>query len=210
MEFLKEVQVWWSAQSTLEVIAFFTGLLCVLLAALNNIWNWPFAIISTGISIFVFAKSSLYADMGQYVYLFFSNIYGWYYWSKRPKTDKAVPVKRITKKQVIRSSIAIVILSPLLGFMLTKLAPLLHYAPAAFPYLDSFCTVCSLIAQIFLARKVLENWLIWVFVDIIYIGVYGVKNLHLFSILFLVYTGIALFGYIDWRKAYRKQNTATA
>ena len=143
--------------------------------------------------------------MGQYVYLFISNIYGWYYWSRRPKTEKAIPIVRISKQQVIWSVLAVVVLSPSLGFMLVRLAPLLHYKPAAFPYLDSFCTVCSLIAQLFLARKILENWLIWVFVDVIYIGVYFMKDLHLTAILFLVYTGLALFGYIDWRKQYKKQ-----
>lgn len=205
MEFIRTIESWWELQSILERIGFVTGIICVLLAALNIIWNWPFAIVSTGIYIFIFAKSSLYADMGQYVYLFISNIYGWYYWSRRPKTEKAIPIVRISKQQVIWSVLAVVVLSPSLGFMLVRLAPLLHYKPAAFPYLDSFCTVCSLIAQLFLARKILENWLIWVFVDVIYIGVYFMKDLHLTAILFLVYTGLALFGYIDWRKQYKKQ-----
>lgn len=205
MHFLKEIENWWAAQSILEVIAFFTGLLCVWLAALNNIWNWPFAIICTGISVFVFADKRLYADMGQYVYLFCSNIYGWYYWSRRSQDEKPVPVTTISKKQILISTAAIVILSPALGLTLVKLAPALHYQPAAYPYLDSFCTVCSLTAQILLARKVMENWLIWVFVDIIYIGVYATKGLDWFAVLFLVYTGLAIFGYLDWRKEYRKQ-----
>jgi nicotinamide mononucleotide transporter len=206
--FLKEAEAWWAAQSMLEVVAFITGLLCVLLAALNIIWNWPFAIISTGISIYIFANAHLYADMGQYVYLFISNIYGWYYWSRRPKNQASIPIKRVSKNQLLWSLAAIVMLSPALGYMLVSLAPVLHYSPAAFPYLDSFCTVCSLIAQLFLARRVLENWLLWIFVDIIYIGVYYMKDLQLFAVLFLVYTGLALFGYLDWCKDYRKQTVA--
>jgi nicotinamide mononucleotide transporter len=208
MEFLKSVESWWLLQSMLERIGFVTGIICVLLAALNIIWNWPFAIVSTGIYIFIFAKSALYADMGQYVYLFISNIYGWYYWSRRPKTEASIPVTRMNKQQIVWCLLAVAVLSPALGFMLVKLAPLLHYKPAAFPYLDSFCTVCSLIAQLFLARKVLENWLIWVFVDIIYIGVYFMKDLHLTAVLFVVYTGLAMFGYIDWLKTYRKQQAS--
>jgi len=208
MQVLKAIETWWAGQSLLEAIGFFTGLLCVLLAALNIIWNWPFAIISTGIYIYIFANHRLYADMGQYVYLFISNIYGWYYWSHRSKTEKAIPVTRITKKEAIYSLIVIVVLSPILGYLLTTLAPILHYAPAAFPYLDSFCTVCSLIAQLFLARKVLENWLLWVFVDLIYIGVYSLKDLGLTAVLFGIYTILALFGYIDWRKTYKKQLAA--
>jgi nicotinamide mononucleotide transporter len=208
MQVLKAIETWWAGQSMLEAIGFFTGLLCVLLAALNIIWNWPFAIISTGIYIYIFATHRLYADMGQYVYLFISNIYGWYYWSHRPKTEKAIPVTRITKREALYSLITIALLSPILGYLLTTLAPILHYAPAAFPYLDSFCTVCSLIAQLFLARKVLENWLLWVFVDLIYIGVYSLKDLGLTAVLFGIYTILALFGYIDWRKTYKKQLAA--
>ena len=205
MHFINIIEQWLGVQSSLELIGFITGLLCVWLAALNIIWNWPFAIVSTGIYIYIFATAALYADMGQYVYLFISNIYGWYYWSSRP-SQQSTPIVAISKKQIWWSVVTVITVSPVLGFVLVKLAPMLHYAPAAFPYLDSFCTVCSLIAQLFLARRILENWLIWVFVDIIYIGVYSMKHLQLTAILFLVYTAIAIFGYIDWRKNYLKQN----
>lgn len=208
MEFVKDIENWWAAQSILEATGFVTGLLCVLLAALNIIWNWPLAIINTAIYIYIFANHRLYADMGQYVYLFASNIYGWYYWSRRPADKAAVPVSRISKKQVWWCITAIALLSPVLGFTLVRLAPVLHYAPAAFPYLDSFCTVCSLAAQLLLARKVLENWLIWIFVDLIYIGVYNAKDLTLTAILFAVYAALALLGYLDWRRTYIKQTAA--
>jgi nicotinamide mononucleotide transporter len=82
----------------------------------------------------------------------------------------------------------------------------LHYEPAAYPYLDSFCTVVSLTAQVFMARKVLENWLVWFFVDIIYVGIYTVKGLEPTAIMFGVYAMLALIGYLDWRKEYRQQN----
>jgi nicotinamide mononucleotide transporter len=64
---------------------------------------------------------------------------------------------------------------------------------------------CSLVAQILMARKVLDNWLIWIFADIIYVGVYLVKGLQPTAFLYAAYIPIALYGFIDWRKAYRKQ-----
>jgi nicotinamide mononucleotide transporter len=76
------------------------------------------------------------------------------------------------------------------------LGTLLKYTTASYPYIDSFCTACSLVAQVFLARKVLENWLIWIFVDIIYVGVYLFKDLHLTAVMYAIYVGIALMGYI--------------
>jgi nicotinamide mononucleotide transporter len=198
MHIIHILQEWWRHQTLLEVIGVITGLLCVYLAAVNNIWNWPIAIISVGIYIFIFFDTRLYADMGLQVYFMGMNIYGWYYWSRIPPDEKKAPVLLITKREVVLSIIAVIVFTFILGTVL-------KYTPASYPYIDSFCTACSLVAQVFLARKVLENWLIWIFVDIIYVGVYIFKGLHLTAIMYAIYVGIALLGYIDWRKDYKKQ-----
>jgi len=198
MHITHALHAWWQHQSLLEIMGVITGLLCVGLAALNNIWNWPIAIISVGIYIFIFFDSHLYADMGLQVYFMGMNIYGWYYWSQKPASEDKTPVMRITQQEVMYSLIAVVVFTIFLGSVL-------KYTPASYPYIDSFCAACSLVAQVFLARKVLENWLIWIFVDIIYEGVYIFKNLDLTAIMYAVYVGLALWGYMDWKKDYRKQ-----
>lgn len=195
---------YWHQLSWLEIIAVVTGLLCVYLAAINNIWNWPIAIISTVITVYIMANKALYADMLQYTYLTIINIYGWYVWSKRKDTDEKRPVALISRKQILWTIIAVALITPALGFTLITFAGKLHYQPPAFPYLDSFCTVVSLAAQVLLARKVLENWLIWVFVDIIYVVIYTIKDLEAFAFMFVVYIVIAIIGYFDWRKDYKK------
>src|SRR6185312_462191 len=162
MQLIHARQDWWHHQAGLEIIGVITGILCVYLAAVNNIWNWPIACISVGIYIFIFFNSHLYADMGLQVYFMGMNIYGWYFWSHKPESADKTPVMRITRRETIFSVIAIVAFTVFLGLVL-------KYTPASYPYLDSFCTACSLIAQAFMARKVLENWLIWIFVDIIYV-----------------------------------------
>jgi nicotinamide mononucleotide transporter len=198
MALIQALQTWWQHQSPLEVIGVITGLLCVYLAAKNIIWNWPFAIISVVIYIFIFFESKLFADMGLQFYFLAMNIYGWYFWSRKAPSDDKTPVIRIKKTEIILSIVAVIAFTVLLGSVL-------KYTTASFPYLDSFCTACSLIAQYLMARKVLENWLIWVFVDIIYVGVYVFKDLHLTAIMYAVYVAIALMGYIDWKKDWRKQ-----
>src|SRR5882757_8636271 len=203
MQIIHFLQEWWSHQSWPEVIAVITGLLCVYLAAVNNIWNWPFAIISVGIYIFIFFETHLYADMGLQFYFMAMNIYGWYHWSHKPVAEKKVPVTAISRREVIISAIAIVLFTFILGSVLKK------HTTASFPYLDSFCTACSLVAQYLLARKVLQNWLIWIFVDVIYVGVYTFKGLHLTAIMYAIYVAMALLGYLDWRKEYRKQVAKT-
>ena|SRR5476651_670619 len=203
--FIHALAEWWHQLSWLEIIAVITGLLCVYLAALNNIWNWPVAIISTVITIYVMAKASLYADMLQYTYLTIINIYGWYFWSRKGANEIKKPVLRITGKQVLYTALAITLITPALGYTLITFTAKLNYRPPAFPYLDSFCTVFSLAAQVLLARKVLENWLIWIFVDLIYVCIYYIKGLEAYAFMFAVYIIIALVGYIDWQKDYRKQ-----
>jgi nicotinamide mononucleotide transporter len=198
MHITHTLQAWWQHQSLLEIIGVITGLACVALAALNNIWNWPVAIVSVGIYIFIFFDSHLYADMGLQVYFMAMNFYGWYYWSKKPDTEEKIPVMRITGRETVYSIIAVIVFTVFLGSVL-------KYTPASYPYIDSFCAACSLVAQVFLARKVLENWLIWIFVDIIYVGVYIFKHLDLTAIMYGVYVGLALWGYFDWRKDYKKQ-----
>ena len=198
MGIVHALQTWWQSQSLLEVIGVISGLLCVYLAAKNVIWNWPLAIISVVIYIFIFYDKHLFADMGLQVYFLATNIYGWYFWNKKPATEDKAPVVRIKNKEVLLSVLAIIIFTIFLGSVL-------KYTVASFPYLDSFCTACSLVAQVFLARKVLENWLIWIFVDIIYVGVYVVKGLDDTAVMYAIYIPIALLGYIDWKKDWKKQ-----
>lgn len=200
MQIIHDIQQWWHQQSWLEIIGVITGLFCVALAARNKIWNWPIAIISVGIYIFIFYDKQLYADMGLQVYFLIVNIYGWYYWTKNPIPEVKTPVVLVTKKQLVNSIIIVAISTPLLGFLLVKMAPIWHYKPASYPFVDSFCTACSLVAQFFLAKKILENWLIWIFVDIIYVGIYIFKGLEVTAFMYAVYIPIALYGYLDWKE----------
>ena len=205
MQIIHAIEEWLKQQTLLETIGVITGLLCVYLAARNNIWNWPIAIVSVTLYIFIFLNARLYADMGLQVYFLAMNIYGWYFWSRKPAIEVKTPVVLITSWQMVYAAIIIAVVTPSLGYTLIKLAPILHYTPASFPYLDSFCTACSLVAQFYMARKILENWLIWVFVDIIYVGVYIFKGLDLTAVMYAVFVAIALMGYIDWKKEYKKQ-----
>ena len=74
MHMIHALHDWWHQQTWLEITGVITGLLCVGLAAINNIWNWPFAIVCTAIYVYIFEQASLYADMGQNIYLLGINI----------------------------------------------------------------------------------------------------------------------------------------
>ncbi|WP_236975186.1 nicotinamide riboside transporter PnuC [Membranihabitans maritimus] len=183
----------------LEYIGVITGFICVWLAARNSLWNFPIAIISVIIYIFIFYEAKLYADMGLQFYFLGMSIYGWYYWINRRGDDQLVrPVRRINKLEVAIGLLAIIIFTSGFGFFLQQ------STDAHFPYLDSFCTSCSLVAQFYLSRRILENWLLWVFVDIVYVYLYISKGLYPTTILYAVYIGVAIFGYLEWRKNWKK------
>ena len=186
----------------LEWCGVVTGILCVWLAAKNNIFNWPIAIVSVLIYIIIFYESKLYADMGLQVYFLVMNGYGWYYWSKNSKTPEVTtPVSSITTREIALSIAGVVFFTLILGSILH------HNTDAAFPFIDSFCTACSLVAQIFLARKVLQNWLIWIFVDVIYVGVYVSKDLYATAIMYALYVYIAWMGYTEWKKTITEEQS---
>jgi nicotinamide mononucleotide transporter len=195
---MTEILNWFLNLNLLEVFGVITGTLCVYLAAKNNILNWPTAIVSVVIYIFIFYDARLYADMGLQVYFLGMNIYGWYYWSRRT-TEHKVPIASITKKQLLLSFAGVVFFTLILGTLLYR------STDASFPYIDSFCTACSLIAQVFLARKVLQNWLIWILVDAVYVGVYISKDLYLTAGMYALYIYIAALGFIEWRRELQKQ-----
>jgi len=135
--------------------------------------------------------------MGLQFYFLAMCAYGWYFWTKNKNNKEAeTPVAMITKKEIVLSIAGVIVFTAILGFILRE------NTDAAFPFIDSFCTACSLIAQLFLARKVLHNWLIWIFVDVIYVGVYISKGLYATAIMYALYVYIAWVGYSDWKKIY--------
>jgi nicotinamide mononucleotide transporter len=193
MQIAQTLEIWWQQQTWQELTGFITGLLCVYLAAKNIIWNWPLAIISVCFYAYIFFEKHLFADAGLQIYLLAMNIYGWYHWSKRSPADNLAPVVSITNRQTIIAIIGVTGVTVFLGSAL-------KYTTASYPYLDSFCAACSVVAQILLARKVLENWLIWTFVNAIYVVIYIIKDLHLTALMYGIYIPIVIAGYINWKK----------
>jgi len=182
--------------SALEWIATISGFICVYLAAKQNIWNWPISIISVLTYLYIFYDNKLYGDSVLQIYFLSTAIYGWYYWNKRAHSDEK-PISSFNSKQMVLTIFVILILAGFIGLALD------HFTDTDVPYADGFCTATSFVAQFLMTRKVIQNWLLWVFVDICYIPLYLHKDLVLTSFLYLAFAIIAWRGYIDWRKTYR-------
>ena len=186
------------ATPAIEWAGWATTLLCIYLAAKENIWNWPISIVAIVVSAVVYYKSALYGDFYLQLYFLFTAFYGWYFWIKKKK-EVAKPVVTINAKQWLIAILSIVVLTIILGLLLD------HYTDSNVPYEDGFCTAMSFVAQIMLTRKILQNWILWIIVDICYVPLLLYKGLNLYAILYAILVILAIQGYLDWRKTYREQ-----
>ena len=177
----------------LETLAAVFGVVSVYLSVRQNIWSWPTAIVNVGLYTFVFYQSRLYADMGLQVVYIIISFYGWYEWLYGGKNRTRLKVS--TTPQRLR--VALVGIGVLSAFFL---GTLLHRTTnAALPYLDSATTSTSLVAQWMMTKKLLENWLVWVTVDVVYIGMFIYKALYVTAALYLVFLVLSVMGYRQWK-----------
>jgi nicotinamide mononucleotide transporter len=184
--------------NAIEIIATIFGLVSVWLTVKENIWCWPTGLIMVFLYIFVFYEAHLYSDVILQVIYIFLQIYGWYIWLNGGKDNTPVAVTRISKQGMLIWFGVALIGTLGLGYIMRS------YTTAALPYPDASITIFSLIAQLLMAKKILECWIIWITVDVIAVGVYGVKHLYPTTGLYLVFLVLAVLGYREWKKAYKK------
>jgi nicotinamide mononucleotide transporter len=181
--------------SALEGLAALFGVVSVYLSVRQSIWSWPTAIVNVGLYTVVFYQSRLYADMGLQVIYITLSFYGWYQWLYGGKNRTELPVSRTPRRVAL---VLMMLGVPAAG----TLGSLLHRTTnAALPFLDSATTATSLVAQWMMTRKLLENWLVWVAVDVVYIGMFIYKSLYITAGLYLVFLILSAMGYFRWRRS---------
>ena len=185
-QFIQQLQ----QTSWLEWLGFVSTIACIYLAAKENIFNWPVSILSIVVSAILYFESHLFGDFALQFYFLFTAFYGWWFWLKKKK-EKEKPVVRIKICHWIILAFTIASLTMILGYFLDK------YTPTNVPYEDGFCTAVSFVAQIMLTRKILENWILWIVVDICYVPLLIYKNLNIYALLYAILVVIAIKGYLD-------------
>ena len=191
------------ASSCPELFGFITGVLNVWLVTRENIWCWPLGVLNAGFYVVVFSRTGLYSDTGlQVVYLMLS-LYGWWHWLRGGPRHDAVVVTRTTPRTAIRMT-AIALVSWFLLATITRRMP-----GAALPWLDAALVSISLVAQYMMTRKLLENWLLWIAVDVVYIGLFINRQLPLTAMLYAVFLVLAIIGYLQWHRSAARTRLAT-
>lgn len=153
---------------------------------------------------FVFYEAKLYADMGLQVIYAFLSIYGWYEWLYGGAGRTELHVTRTSRRLGAYLTIIAVAGSALLGTVLR------YATDAALPFMDSFLSSTSLVAQWMMTKKKVENWLVWIAVDVLYVGMFTFKGLYLTAGLYAVFLALAVKGYVDWRRSLAEPRPAAA
>jgi len=185
---------WFSAHG-LELTAVIFGIISVLLSVRQNIWSWPTALINVALFFVLFYKSGLYSDMGlQFVY-FILSLYGWYEWLYGGAGRTELRVSQ-TPPRVYAILVAIGVV---FWYGLSQITSRLP--GTALPLLDAALTTGSLAAQWMMTRKLLENWALWIALDVVYVGMFIFKGLYLTAANYGVYLVLAVMGHIAWKRS---------
>ena len=160
---------------------------------------WIFGFLCSALYTVVFFESKFYADMTLQVYYMRVSVFGWLSWrAGETQPEKVLPVKRTRfKSALIITAIALIL------FFVYRFI-LLNYTDSPLPNADSLTTALSIVATWMLARKMIEHWLLWVFIDALSAGLYFYKGLYPTAVLFVVYTVMAIVGYYQWKKDLQK------
>lgn len=179
----------------LELIAALLGVLSVWMVVRRQIWAFPVGIVMVCLYAVIFYQAKFYADMAlQGVYVIMQ-VQGWYLWSKSPRAaDDRILVRRLRGEQWALTAALALFGTLAIGYYLQQ------HTDAALPYVDALTTSVSLLAQWWMNTKYLENWLLWIAVDVVYLFQYSYKALYLTTGLYAVFLVLAVIGYREWRR----------
>jgi nicotinamide mononucleotide transporter len=179
----------------LEIAAFWISIAMVLANFRVHPVAWPLAILSSAMYALLFADSRLYGEAGLQLVFIAVAFWGWWQWLRGTGADGApLRVHRLGPRQRWAALAATAAMWPLLGLALD------HLTDSDVPWLDALPTVGSLTGQFLLARKVVENWPVWLAVNLASIGLFAVKGLWLTVILYALFAGLSLVGWRAWRR----------
>ncbi|TPG42468.1 nicotinamide riboside transporter PnuC [Sphingomonas koreensis] len=183
--------------SPIETIAFVLGVINIVLLVRRSIWNYPFALAMVALYARVFFEAKLYSDALLQLFFFVVNLYGWWQWRAAARRAGDIRIEVMSGAARIGWAIGCFVGVFAWGWLMHR------FTEASYPWWDAGVAIVSIAAQIMLARRWLENWLLWIAVDAVSIGLYAAKGLWLTMVLYGVFLVLAMWGWRDWRRARR-------
>lgn len=184
--------------SALELAAAVLVLVNIALVARRSIWNYPFGIAAVTLYAIVFWGARLYSDMLLQGFYLLLNLYGWWHWQRSRAASGEVVVLRLGA--LARIGWIAAAAAATLGW-----GALMHrFTDAAAPWWDASVAMISIAAQILMARRFVENWVLWILVDLIAIPLFAARGLWTTAAVYVLLLGLSLWGLIDWLRAERR------
>jgi nicotinamide mononucleotide transporter len=184
--------IWGWVTSPLELISFLLSIMTVVLNIKQIHWAWLFSILSSALYGVVFFDAKLYGDSGLQIVFILVSVWGWYQWLRHGENQQGLAVSRLQNSQRLMAVVGwLLIFVALYGVL--KMA-----TDTDVPLADGFLTAGSLLGQLLLSRKKLENWYVWIVVDVLYVGLYLYKGLMLTALLYAIFVVLAIIGARAW------------
>lgn len=189
--------------SCVELLGTLFGLVSVYFASRTNILTWGTGIVNETFLFILFFQVQLYADMFLQIYFFVVTLYGWYKWNSKTTETK---ISEISFRNKIFLTATILIGTLISGFLFTNIhlyLPTYFKIQAAYPFTDSFVMVSSIVATVLLAKKKIDNWYLWIAVDLVCVVLYFKKSVYFLSLEYFIFLGLASYGLYHWKKKLR-------
>lgn len=183
----------------LEYVAAGLGVINVALVVRRSVWNYPFGIIMVSLYFFVFLETRLYSDALLQIFFLAVNLYGWRSWLSARSESGEVPVLTLSWRERAFWVLGTAAFSLIWGLGMAR------FTDAAAPLLDAAIAGTSIAAQLLMARRRIENWVLWILVDVAAIGLYASRGLEPTAWLYALFLLLSIAGLIDWHRALRRQ-----
>lgn len=190
--------------SFIELLATGTGIISVWYAARTHLLTWPTGMINAVFLFVFFFQLNLYADMFLQVYFFTVCAYGWWKWKDNSQQNDDRTISWMKRQTQLLWMAGLAAATVLFGWCMMQLHtwfPALFTEPAAFPFADGAIAMMSVAAQLLMARKKTESWLLWIAIDVLAIVVYALKGAYVLSGEYVLFLGLASYGFYKWNKA---------
>ena len=184
----------------LELIAVVFGIISVLFARKNNILVYPTGLVSTILYVYILFEFQLYGDLIINFYYTIMSFLGWYLWSKTKNGEDEFPISTINRKECIISALIFIITLTFVAFVYHFFDKFTHWTA----YVDAFTTGLFFVGMWLMAKRKIENWILWIIADAISIPLYFYKGLTFSSFQFILFTIIAILGYKEWKRFLQK------
>lgn len=184
--------------NTLELVAVALGLANVGLLVRRSIWNYPFGMAMVALYAEIFFEAKLYGEAGLQVFFFFVQAWGWYLWARAGGMVQPVAVRWMGWSSRIISLVLVAVITLSLGTLMHKLTD------AVMPFADAAITGASVVAQVLLSYRRIENWVLWIVIDIGSVALYIIRDLHLTAGLYVAFLVLATLGLVQWMRAERR------